>query len=331
MFVTENGVTTINSNVVLPKPQNTIKDLALQKLQQIGNMMITRKRDGNTAPILITGSKAGDVAVLTAGFANTTARYPHLVESLRALQMPAVSFPQGEVLLVNKLGTDDRYHLAKIAKSNPDKAVAMQAELGQVELVLFGLWSYGGVSMVEESYQARYDQLAELLDKNPVPHVSLVQELDMQLIDAEAQVRAKSWEGLVLYDRTAGSRISMTGSSTIPRPYGCWKRKPKREDDFVVTGFTISDAPSHLGAVKELTIAQYCQKTGKLVDCGKVGKGFSRQQRYDFLKLEYPRVAEITFEMRTDSGKLTHSVFDRWREPEEKLPEQCLLPAEYSN
>lgn len=244
------------------------------------------------------------------------------------MRLPAHTFFQGELLLPNGNGDDDRTNIASLGRAKVATAQAKQQELGLAQLSFFNLWMYDGAEMVATPYQSRYDQLAEHFDKYGagLEHVSMVEILPGTLEEADARVATESWEGLVLYDRTAGSRVKTCGGS-IPRPQGCWKRKPINEDDFVAYDYVVSTATSHSGGVKEFKIGQYHPDTGELIPVGVVGGGISREQRLALNRPEcYPFTIQVQYEKYTKHGKLSHARMLEIRH--DKPHAECIMPRE---
>jgi ATP-dependent DNA ligase len=316
----------LDPQIVLPKPKSEISDADVEVLIDHGCLLTARKRDGHTAPILITGSKQSDVKIMTAQYHDVTAKFPHLVDAVCEVGWSSGTVAQAEILLPNKNGIDDRTIYQRLAGSGAANAIALQSEIGLAELVFFNLWMENDQSLVTTPYQERYTRLGERLSSSCSPHVSLVEIVSGSFAGAQSQVLENNWEGLVLYDKTAGSHIRTDGKHhLIPRPVGCWKWKPIKEDVFVITGWVPSTAAAHAGAVKEFKIAQHHPTTGELIPCGVVGKGFSRADRYKYADDSlYPLVAEIEFENRTKAGKLFHSTLSRFRT--DKTPPQCIFP-----
>jgi len=107
-------------------------------------------------------------------------------------------------------------------------------------------------------------------------------------------------EGFVVFDADAkyGDRAySFDGKAQ--RPEGIWKRKPKYEDEFIITGYYKGSGRNQerLGG---FTIEQIHPDTNERIDCGKCGGGFTDKQREDFFK-EGDDLLEKTIKIEFDS------------------------------
>ena len=137
---------------------------------------------------------------------------------------------------------------------------------------------------------------------------------------AQKVVEKEQWEGLVLYDTEGCSDFRLDGK--VSRPQVCWKRKPVKEDDFIVRRWI--PRPNNHSMVREFVLSQIDPETGKEIDCGKCGTGLKNKERAELANdALYPLVVEVRFFERFPSGKLQSPVFVRVRD--DKKPDECLF------
>jgi len=197
-------------------------------------------------------------------------------------------------------------------------------KMDNARLVLLNIVAYRGMLLVEEPFSNRFAEVLELFERYDglSEYAEPLELLRMSFALASKVVDAKNWEGLVLYDMTKGTAYRLDGGhDNPPRPVGCWKWKPKREEDFVATHFVYGKArnKSRMG---KMYISQKDRITGTLFSCGEVGVGFSDKQREYFADASmYPLVVEVQYERRFASKALRFPVF--LRERSDKTVNEC--------
>jgi ATP-dependent DNA ligase len=313
----------LDGKFVGPKPIEEAPHSTFYELEEKGELIIERKRNGHCSYTTFSGPKKG-IEIYSSGINELTAKLPAIVDELRALNVPRNTMIAGE-LFVDVNGCDDLGTFGSIARSNPDRAVALQEEK-RVQLAAFNIIAHKGHSVIHYPYKDRLDMLRELFAKGSSQSVGVVDVLAMKFDEAREQVLRNKWEGLVLYSKDAGSMFSVDGiKERPPRPVGCWKWKPYSEGDFVATGWVPSTSNRFMGQVKDLLISQYDPITNELVHWGKVGVGLSAAQRKEFMDNSlYPMVFEVKFERRTPNNRLISAHILRRRF--DKQPSECYSP-----
>lgn len=317
----------LDPNFVMAKPKNSVAESKILNLETAGNLSITRKRDGYCH--LVAGSNSS-VKIYTRGIEDVTAKYPHIVHEISSMEIP-FPFLLGAEILFDNCGKDEFEKLTRIAKSGNSAAVKLQEEIGFAVAMIFGVIVFGGKIVSLQTHQERFDLIARIfsqLDFRPT-YAYPLEVLGCSFKKAKSLVKEKKWEGLVLYDKTKPSAFRLDGKSNQPpRPEGCWKWKPKFEDDFIAVGWIPgSKGKKHQHRMGKLKLAQLDARTGKMVSCGEVGIGFSDKDREILVDDSlYPWVAQVEFQERFSSGKLRFPSFVRRRI--DKRPEECLLPVE---
>jgi ATP-dependent DNA ligase len=167
-----------------------------------------------------------------------------------------------------------------------------------------------------------------LLQKFKIGPVKLYKTTTSDDIELAKKIKA---EGFVAVDVDAcyGDKgYSFDGKSG--RPDGCWKRKPIFEDEFIITGL-YEGSGKNMGRLGGFTIKQIHPKTGKFINCGRCGGGFSDNQRIEFWK-EGNKLIGKTIKIEFDSRQLPKDGVYSLRFPifigyADKEPEECI--AEY--
>ena len=306
------------------KPIEKANDSVFLELERNDNLIIERKRNGHAALVPVTGfGRERRIELYSRGISSLSSRFPALVEELREMNIPKDTLLGGEMLAcVN--GNDSLETFLRFVKSNPERAVALQANGSPINLVFFNVIVHKGKPVASLPYIDRLDIVRELFAKHQARALSVVEVLDESFEAAKAKSLANGWEGLVLYDKRASSTYRLDGKSEdAPRPLGCWKWKRYHTEDFVVTGWVPSTTASRLGMVKDFKIAQY-NKAGELVPCGKVSSGVTVKQRKELADDSlYPMVCEIKFPHRTVKNRLSFAEIVRFRI--DKTPRECVM------
>jgi hypothetical protein len=109
------------------------------------------------------------------------------------------------------------------------------------------------------------------------------------------------------------------------RPDGSWKRKPKYEDEFIVTG-TYEGTGRNRGKFGGFTIAQIHPETGERIDCGKCGGGLTDEQRETFWKQDLVGTTiKIEFDSRQPEKDGVYALrFPEYKGVSDKTPEECI-------
>jgi ATP-dependent DNA ligase len=313
----------LDKKFVGPKPIEEAPSSTFYELEAANRLIIERKRNGHCSYTTITG-QARVPHIYSSGINQLTEKLPVIVDDLRAFNLPKDTLFAAE-LLVEKNGVDDLGSFGSIAQSRPERARELQKST-PVQLRAFNIIVHRGRSVIHYPYQDRLDLLRELFAKRKSPLVRVVDVLDSSFDDAMAEVSKNKWEGLVLYDKLAGSAFRTDGITERPlRPVGCWKWKPYSESDFIATGWIPSTSNKFKGQVRDLLISQYDPVTNELVSWGKIGIGLSSAERKEYANdALYPMVFEIQFERRTPNNRLFNAHILRRRF--DKKPHECYRP-----
>lgn len=313
-------------NFVGPKPidEPPPKDL-IRDLEVADNLIIERKRNGHGGLVAVTGFHHQYVELYSRGIHELTRKFPNIVDEIRGMNVPPNTLLAGEMVLsVN--GIDDPDAFNRLARSSPAHATQKQRSLGPVRFALFNVIIHKGKSVIELPYQDRLDIVRELVGRHRATNVNIVDIMVQPFEQAKKTVKEREWEGLVLYDKRAGSKYRLDGrTDKPPRPPGCYRWKPYKEGDFVATGWVPSTSTKFKGQVRDLLIAQFDPVSHKLVSWGKVGTGLTMEQKREFADdTKYPMVFEVKFLRRTPNNRLISASILRQRT--DKAPEDCFSP-----
>ncbi|MBI2030738.1 hypothetical protein HYT05_03880 [Candidatus Kaiserbacteria bacterium] len=316
----------LDPSFVGPKPIEEAPDSVFHQLEADGDLIIERKRNGHASYITATGQGRQEIGIYSRGIHVLTDKFPALVDELRSLNIPSDTLLAGE-LLVEVDGVDDLGAFGSIAQSKPARAIELQSKRSVI-LALYNVFVMKGRGVIQLPYQDRLDMVREIVAKRATNAVRVVEVLDSPFDTARVRVKQEKWEGLVLYDKRAGSAYRLNDRPDLPlRPHGCWKWKPYHEGDFVATGWVPSTSNRFKGLVRDLLISQYDPVSRKLVSWGKVGVGLSAAQRKEYADdTLYPMVFEVQFERRTPNNRLISAHILRRRT--DKAAGECFSPIE---
>lgn len=316
------------------KPKNSIEANKIKKLEANRSAVYTVKRDGMMH--IVRKTQRFGVEIYSRRMDLVTDKYPHLIESLSKL--PNNSILLGEIVLIDDDGKDDFNAVSSICRSDPEKAIERQEELGYVSYYIFDVAYWDGRNtLVEEKYADRREML--------IAHMSAAGMLvGSHLVPAEVifkphavalrEMRDRGLEGLVVWDGQAKMEKdqAFTLNGKAYRPNVLWKSKPKYEDDFIVR-FDPDNGIGEYGKGKnnDKLKSVFCYQLdddGNEIFLGKCGGGLSDDLRAYYTNPDiYPRVWRIEFDsIQEKTGALRFPVFNADRtDIGDKSIEECTL------
>lgn len=315
----------LDPNFVVAKPRQKAPDGRINALDASGKLVKTRKRDGYCGLATITGRRR-KVCLYTRGIADTSARFPHLIEALQDSAIPTDSLIPGEMFFRSGEDVDRLDIFGKLSKSAPERSVALQEELGLADFMVFTPLVVRGRDVSGLSFRERFAMVGEWFDKSATDYLLCMEALRGTLEELQAKVIAEKWEGLVLYDHDAATEFRLDGATEDPpRPDGAWKWKPIFEDDFIVRKFEFGTGKNADRAGK-LFLSQIDPATGIEVACGEVADLGTREEKLALARMTYPFVVQVEFESRTPKGacRIAHLI----RVRDDKEIAACVLPEE---
>jgi hypothetical protein len=225
-------------------------------------------------------------------------------------------------------------NITKICRSDTEKALARQDELGKVSYKIFDLAFFKHKNwLTSYNYKCRYTQASLLSAMCGSEYIGTVKILDMTHTEAMRYVKDNGLEGLVVWDAGGvmkdGSAYTYGGKAY--RPSVLWKSKPKYEDDFIAkfnpeAGFGEYGKGKNKGKIKNAFIYQI--QNGEEVFLGRCAGGLSDKQR-DFYTDHslFPRVWRIEYDsIQPETGSLRYPVFNADRTLiGDKSIEECVM------
>jgi ATP-dependent DNA ligase len=239
----------------------------------------------------------------------------------------------GEIILINDDGTDNFNGVSQICRSDPDKAIAKQEELGKVSYYIFDVafW-YGDCLLTKSPYMERYSLCVEYMDDifslSDREYILYPEILHMTHAEAIQTMKARKLEGLVVWDAQGKmkDKEAFTFNGKAYRPNVLWKSKPKYEDDFIVR-FGEYGTGKNKNKIKNVTIYQL-DAQGNEIYLGKCGGGLSDEQREFYTdESKFPRVWRIEYDsIQPKTGSLRFPVFNADRTSiGDKSIEECFM------
>ncbi len=278
-------------------------------------------------------------------------RFPHLVEAVKALGLPAGTMLAGE-LVYPRHGTDQFAHMQSLTKSLTPQAMLDQKEKGTPFFYWWDMPFFGGEDLVSTMpVWGRIMNMRELYDKAIDRMQGWIIPLEVFSFESpeEAETKAKEMgiEGWVVVDPEAVYGDKGWNLKGKPdRPSSCAKLKPTGESDFVCywdpdrgvgewgTGKHEKDKLVTLpsgetvkhGGVGSVALYQY-NSAGELVFISKCSSGMDYDLQAKLRKESFPFVAQVEYKGRTyvsdgeKTNALRHPVFVRRRD--DKTADEC--------
>lgn len=313
------------------KPKNSIDEKKIKELEKNKRAVYTVKRDGMMH--IVRTSKEFGVEIYSRRMDLVTDKYPHLVHEFSKLP-PGLVF-LGE-MIIDKNGKDNFNAVSQICRSDADKAITKQEQLGKVTYYIFDLaYYYNNNALVEFGYKDRLYNIKLLIEQYDLndEYVMPVEVVEKSHREALQEMQDRNLEGLVVWDAegTMAENEAFTFNGKAYRPNVLWKSKPKYEDDFIVrfdpeNGVGEFGKGKHYGKVGSVFCYQL-DENNKEVFLGKCGGGLTDKQREEYTAAEYPRVWRIEFDsIQPKTGSLRFPVFNADRTIQgDKLLEECLM------
>ncbi len=315
------------------KPKNKIEDDKLAALIKSKNAVLSLKRDGQM--MVARSSSDFGIEIWSRKMDLSTDKFPHIVEGLSGL--PNKTILLGEMIYLNKSGTDNFKLASSICRSDPEEAVRKQKEIGFATYYIFDLAFYEGKNLlITKTFSERRKILEDMFSKFNSKHILLSTIFNMSVDKCMNHVEENGLEGLVVWDNSKlikpEDAFSFNGSAN--RPNCVFKRKNFKEDDFIVRWDPDNKIGNYgNGKLKEWVgnVFIYQLFEGKEVFLGKVGGGLSEELRKFYTDVSlFPRVWSIKYEFaQPGTGKLRFPVFMRDRTTQgDKDISECLMSEE---
>ena len=314
------------------KPKNSIDDKKLHKLEKAGKAIYSVKRDGMMH--IVRKTKAFGVEIYSRRMDLVTDKYPHLIKEFSKLDDDTILL--GEMLLIDKDGRDNFNGVSQICRSDPEKAIERQKELGKVTYYIFDIaFLMGKNLLVTETFESRLTMLtAEIWNREiNLDYIMRLGVLNLTHSEAMKWIKDTGLEGLVVWDAEGimEQKYAFTFNGKASRPNVLWKSKPKYEDDFIVDFNPANDIGTYgkgknNGKIKSAFIYQL-DENGDKIFLGKCGGGLTDEQRDFYTSASWPRVWKIEYDsIQLKTGSPRFPVFNADRTlVGDKLIEECIM------
>ena len=317
------------------KPKNSIDEKKLKQLEQEKRALYTVKRNGM---MHVLAAYQSSVEIYSRRMDLVTDLFPHITSSCSCL--PAGTVLLGEMVYINKDGTDDFNIVSRICRSDSEAALHKQNEFGRIKFYIFDVAFFNGKNLLcTKPYIERRVVLGKLVDKMSSDYIMASEVIAKPHTVAMKEVCDRKLEGLVIFDALAimEEKRAFTFNGKAERPSVLWKSKPKYEDDFIVRfdpekGIGEYGTGKNFGKMKSVFCYQI--ENEKEVFLAKCGGGLTDDQRdYYSNKRLYPRVWCVEFDsVQPGTGSLRFPVFSRDRtEIGDKEIQECQMSDDIRN
>lgn len=344
------------------KPNKEISSKKLSILEQQNRAIWTLKRDGRMHVAIKTRN---GIDIYSRRMDIATSKFPHIVEAIESLQLPDNTILIGEMVLLNSDGTENFKGVGRVCGSKEELSLAYQGlqdfpkkkeeVLGKALYYVFDIpfWKgrnivstvpvYKRLSLIKKVFsvlepklfvgtglKCSIDQLKvenkrrdALLKEHYIGPLKIYKTSSKEDLELAKQLKV---EGFVLLDANGvyGDK-GCTFDGKAQRPEGIWKRKPKLEEEVIIVGFEEGTGRNR-GKLGAFFVEQF--HNSKRVNCGKVGGGFTDEQR-DELWTNRNSLVETTIKIEFDSrlpekdGKFAFR-FPVFKDMCDKTPEECI-------
>lgn len=313
------------------KPKNSVDDKKIAKLEASKSAIYTVKRDGM---MHVVGRNNYKTEIYSRRMDEVSDKYPHLMRAFHNL--PYNTILLGEMVLITEDGKDDFNSVSRICRSDSDKAVERQEELGKLKYYIFDIAQYNGEYLLTtKPYSERLNIINHLVnDELKSEYVLAPEVIKKPHAESLKEVQKRGLEGLVVWDANGKMKDdeAYTMNGKAYRPNVLWKSKPKYEDDFIVR-FDPDNGIGEYGKGKNNNKLKsvFCYQLddeGNEVYLGKCGGGLSDEQRTFYTEeATYPRVWRIEYDsIQAKTGSLRFPVFNADRTlSNDKNIEECLM------
>jgi bifunctional non-homologous end joining protein LigD len=289
----------------LPKsfaPQKPIQECPT--IVDARDFIIQRKRDGQRHFAL--WDVTGRVRLYSRKMHDMTYHMPLVVRELQDLDLPPRTILDGEIIC-DRNGKDDFRATNEVCRAGVSVAVFNERKL-PIKYMIFDVLYVKGKDYWSSPYWQRFDWLME----NIVEGVRITLPETVTLFDTGRRyVKARDWEGLVLWNKNACNILRMDGK---PQRAGCYKWKPVANGDFVAIGW-LPGKGRLAKTMGKLRIAEWHNGPAPdLVEICNVGTGFDNATRDEAMTWKYPCVVELAYAFQQlDTRALREPVFLRTR------------------
>jgi hypothetical protein len=276
------------------------------------DLIVQQKYDG--WKIQAIKDSAGAVKVYSRRGEDFTPNVDPLIKDLED-KMDNGDFWLGELVWL-KDGKQDISSVQTIAGSNPEGAKEKLGESGELIFYVYDLLWSAGKNLTNEGYLDRYNKLKSKIGSG-TGHIKLVPNYSWDRLEQATKDALKAGgEGIVIKPKNSKYVYASKGST---EKRGEWvKFKPgakAKEEDVTVKGYERGK--------DKLIFPAYQKVDGKMVEVGRVSGLPKEDEKWVKLQIDSGKsvVIEVSYQEKTDRGKLRHIGFVRVRK--DKSPKQA--------
>lgn len=278
----------------LQKPEQTIEPTEFERMWSRGQLIPTRKRDGNRAHIITAGENTRIYS------RNGTLDW---TEKLEHLAWHFAKAPEGWLFDVE---------LHTFEEGTFSFQNAMNGDPSEIMASPFDMLRLDGRD-AQDPYQdrlQRVDNFMQVHGSFPVTTMGVSYPLDYvrSYDDVLREIERRGMEGFVFWDRAAPHALNLNGNTKRGR---AWKVKIRQTEDLIVTGWNANKGDPSLG-VGSLELKRY-DETGKLVKAGKVGSFDKQFDRIAAMTMTDHYVVEVSHYGLDENGNMTFPKIERIR------------------
>jgi ATP-dependent DNA ligase len=274
-------------NFTGPKPQTSITDTALAKLHKAKLARYTRKLDGFACvPVHHTWGWE----IYSRRMDLMSDHFPNHIKELEKTKFKSGTILTGEMAVFKADGTDDFKALSRVCRSLKDDARKL-VDTGEVKEPIFSIYDClykNGESLENHSYDDRSKVWKENFPELKLGQKELVCHVPYYQLTPDnwmKKAQEAGFEGWVVADGSKSFENKFISLSGKPdRMKGTWKLKPIWTEDVVIMAGS-QGTGKRLNGIGAVFVKQIHPETGKFVELGKVGSGFSEEDLETLEKL----------------------------------------------
>lgn len=297
------------SKAIAPTPVE-----AIEALQATEEWFFEMKWDG--VRCLARRHEDGEITLTNRRGDDITDRFPEITETMGSVH-DGQFLLDGEIVVFGNDGRPDFNLLAKRKVGNPKRSLALAKSLPAF-FMAFDVLELDGHRYADAPYAVRREVLATLNYQ------------ENHVVMTPSRTDGKTMWEFVETHKLEGLVAKFAYSPWIPQRSPTWiKMRRTLSASCLVRGYQPGKG-KHEGLVGALLLSVIDGETGEIIDCGKVGTGFTDKQRESLLALfdnegapQRNMIAEVEFQELTPDGVLRFPSYRGLRD--DLQPEDCTM------
>jgi len=280
----------------LQKPQQTMEPALFEAMWRQGELIPTRKRDGNRGHIITSGER--------------TRIYSHngtldLTDKLEHIAWHFAKAPAGWLIDVELHTLEEGTHSFQKAMNNDPSEILVSP---------FDMLRLDGCDL-NARYRDRYqrvDEFHQAYSGFPMSDKGVYFALGENdgYDDVLKRIEWARCEGIVVWDAKGTHALNLNGNTKRGRS---WKIKIRQTEDLVVYGWNKNKGDPSLG-VGSLNLQRPDPMTGKLTKAGKVGSFDKQFDRIEAMTMAAPYIVEVSHYGIDENGNMAFPKIERRRD-----------------